>query len=397
MFINRHFIIGATLFGVSILGSNACTDKSAGPQAPAKPEVNIVVAQLSSEPIVTELPGRLEAFRQAEVRARAAGIVTERLYQEGQQVKKGTPLFRIDPAPLKAAYSMTEGQLASARASHVAAADKLKRYKELLEVKAVSELEYAGAVSEEAQTKAAVVSAEATQESAKLQLGYANVISPISGRARRAMVTEGALVGLDSPTPLTIVEQIDPIYVNFSQPAAEVIGLRRGAKNGKLESIKQEDITVKILLADGTEYSKTGKLLFRDLAVDPNTDTVNMRAEFPNPEGELLPGGFVNIKMVSAVNKNAVLIPRDSLIRGLNSASVMIVGKDEKVEAVTVKAEAIKGPNWLVTEGLTGGERVILSNPAMMVAGTEVKAVDKSKLPVAVDKPAAGSAPVTTK
>jgi multidrug efflux system membrane fusion protein len=362
---------------ISLTLLNACTEKPVS-QAATKPVVSVVVAKLSAEPITSAEPGRLEAYRQAEVRARAAGIVTERLYKEGQLVKKGTPLFRIDPAPLKAAFNMTEGQLASAEASHVAAADKLKRYEELREVKAVSELEYAAALAEEGQTKAAVKSAEASKQSAKLQLDYASVTAPIAGRARRAMVTEGALVGLDSPTPLTIIEQLDPIYVNFSQPAAEVMRIRRDTLSGKLEGIAQENVNVRIVLADGTEYSKPGKLLFSDLAVDPKTDTVTMRAEFPNSEGELLPGAFVNVKMIRAMNKTAVLIPRDALIRSSDSASVMVVNGEGKVESVTVKTDVIRGANWLVTEGLSGGEKVIISNPAMMAVGTDVTAVDKS-------------------
>lgn len=359
-----------------LIALTACTKKEEAPP-PAKPQVTVAIAQVSSEPVVAELPGRLEAFRQAEVRARAAGIVTERLYQEGQMVKKGTLLFRIDPAPLKAAFAITEGQLASARALHTAAADKLRRYEELREDRAVSELEYAAAKAEEAQSKAAVVSAEAARQNARLNLDYANVTSPIDGRARRAMVTEGALVGLDSPTPLTIVEQLDPIYVNFSQPASEVMALRRQMEGGKVKGIPQEEVSVQIILADGTEYPEKGKLIFNDLAVDPKTDTISMRALFPNKNGDLLPGAFVNVKMVRAVNTAAVLIPRNALVRGLNDAKVMIVNAEGKVQPVDVKADTIKGDSWLVTQGLKGGERVILSNPAMLMAGTEVNPVEK--------------------
>jgi multidrug efflux system membrane fusion protein len=383
----KQIILATALLGTSIFLQYACEKKTAEAPPPAKPEVVIAIAQRSAEPITTELPGRLEAFRQAEVRARVAGIVTARLYQEGQQVKKGTPLFRIDPAPLRAAFNMAAGQLASAKATHAAAADKLNRYKELLADKAVSEMEFTAAVAEEEQAKAAVLSAEASLESARLQLSYANVTAPIDGRARRAMVTEGALVGLDTPTPLTIVEQIDPIYVNFAQPAADVLDIRRGIAAGELERIPQSDVTVHIILPDGTEYDQPGKLLFSDLAVDPNTDTVTMRAVFPNPREELLPGTFVNVRMVRAVNKATVLVPRDALIRGLNTATVMVVNGQNKVEAVNVKADTIKGPNWLVTQGLKGGERIILSNPSRMVAGTEVNPIPMSA-PVARDQPA---------
>lgn len=369
-----------------LLSSLACTKKKEeGP--PPKPEVTVAVAQVSTEPVVTELPGRLEAYRQAEVRARAAGIVIGRLYQEGQMVKKGTPLFKIDPAPLKAAFDITEGQLASAEAMHTAAADKLRRYEELLEDKAVSELEFASAKSEEAQARAAVVSAKAARQNARLNLDYANVTSPIEGRARRAMVTEGALVGLDSPTPLTIVEQLDPIYVNFSQPASEVQALRRAMDGGKVKGIPQDEVSVQIILADGSEYAEAGKLSFSDLAVDPKTDTVSMRALFPNKSGILLPGSFVNVKMVSAMNTAAVLIPRNALIRGLNNAKVMIVDAQNKVQQVEVKAEKIKGETWLVTQGLKGGEKVILSNPGMLAVGMEVNPVESKLAEAAESQP----------
>ncbi|RYZ81522.1 MAG: efflux RND transporter periplasmic adaptor subunit, partial [Proteobacteria bacterium] len=182
------------------------------------------------------------------------------------------------------------------------------------------------------------------------------------------------------------VEQIDPIYVNFAQPAAEVMSLRRDTRSGKLEGIAQENVSVSIVLADGSEYSKAGKLLFSDLAVDPNTDTVTMRAEFPNADGELLPGAFVNVRMIRAVNKTAVLVPRDALVRSVNSASVMIVNKEGKVESVIVKTDKIRGANWLITEGLAGGEKVITSNPGMMVPGTEVTALEKPEATTVVEQ-----------
>ncbi|MES2746088.1 MAG: efflux RND transporter periplasmic adaptor subunit [Bdellovibrionota bacterium] len=356
----------------------AACEKKAPPALPI-PEVSVVIAKVTTEPVLSQLVGRLEAYRQAEVRARAAGIVMSKLYQEGQEVKAGTALFRIDPAPMKAAYDITGGQVQSAKASLVAAEDRLDRYQGLREVKAVSEMEYASAVSEAAQAKAALASAEASQKNARLNLDYATVTSPIEGRARRAMVTEGALVGLDSPTPLTIVEQIDPIYANFSQPARDVLLLRQATNNGSLEKIAEENIEVEIVLADGTSYSEKGKLLFSDLAVDPKTDTVAMRAVFPNKRGELLPGAFVSLKLARALNKTAILIPRDGLIRGNDSASVMIVNAENKVEMVPVVANQLKGTNWIVSSGLKGGEQVILSNPGMLMPGSLVKAVPKAE------------------
>ena len=191
-------------------------------------EVGVIVARPAPIGITSELPGRLEAYRQAEVRARVAGIVTRRLYEEGQDVRAGTVLFQIDPAPLKAALDISRGALARAEASHAAAADKLKRYADLIKDRAISEREYTEAQTDARQALAQIASAKAELEQARLRLGYATVTAPIDGRARRALVTEGALVGEDSPTPLTRVEQIDPIYVNFSQPAGEVAAMQRG-------------------------------------------------------------------------------------------------------------------------------------------------------------------------
>lgn len=379
----------AILF-IAIILPLSCTKRDEAPPPPQKPKVNVAIAQKASAPVIAEIPGRLEASRQAEVRARAAGIVIERLYQEGQEVKKGTLLFRIDPAPLKAALAMTEGQVASAEAQYAAASDRFRRYKELREDHAVSELEFSTAKAEEAQARAAILSAKAARVNAKLNLDYANVTSPIDGRARRAQVTEGALVGLDSPTPLTIVEQIDPIYVNFSQPASELLQLRKELDKGKLQSIPQADVPVQIILADGSAYPETGKLLFSDMAVDPGTDTVSMRALFPNPQGVLLPGAFVRVKMPNAVNNATVLIPRDSLVRGVDSATVMVVNQEGKIEPVAVKADQLSGENWVVTEGLSGGERVVLSNPGRMRPGTEVVAVEKKPGNIATGAPKGG-------
>src|SRR5690606_24849587 len=206
--------------------------------------------------------------------------------------------------------------------NHHDAADKLERYKDLVSDRSISERDYQSAVAEEKQAKAELLSARARLEKAKLDLGYATVVSPIRGRARRALVTEGALVGQDAPTPLTTVEQIDPIYVNFSQPAAEVMAMQRAIKSGKIRGIEQKDIQVHLIFSDGSEYGHTGKLFFSDLAVDTSTDTVAMRAIFDNPEYELLPGAYVQVRLEQAIINHAVLVPRDALIRASGVSSV---------------------------------------------------------------------------
>lgn len=338
----------------------------------------VVTVRPTAVPMTVELPGRLDAYRQAEVRARVAGIVTARTYEEGQEVKQGAVLFRIDPAPLKAARDAARGALAKAQAAALAASDKRRRYDDLVRDRAVSERDHTEAVAGDTQAKADVASAQAELARAQLQLDYATVTAPIAGRARRALVTEGALVGQDQATPLTTVEQLDPIYVNFSQPAADVDALRRAVKSGRATGIAQHDVTVTLLRADGTAYPLKGKLLFSDLAVDPTTDTVAMRALFPNPERELLPGAYVRIALDAAVDQRAILVPRDALLRTADRTSVRVVGANGKVQDVEVVADRMSGRDWRITRGLAGGERVIVDNAAQFAPDTAVKPVEQA-------------------
>lgn len=370
---NRFYIL-MVLF--SIYGLSGCNDRQSDTAAnEVPPQVDVIITRVISSPVSIELPGRLEAFRQAEVRARVAGIVTERLYKEGQDVRKGTPLFLINPELLKVARDEASGALAKAEANYHDVADKLKRYKDLVSDHSISERDYQSAVAGEKQAKAELLSARARLEKARLDLGYATVVSPIDGRARRALVTEGALVGQDAPTPLTTIEQIDPIYVNFSQPATEVMAMQRAIKSGKIRGIEQKDIQVHLIFSDGSEYGHTGKLFFSDLAVDTSTDTVAMRALFDNPEYELLPGAYVQVRLEQAIINHAVPVPRDALVRAAGVSSVMIVDTEDTVQRVEVEANTLEGNHWVVTSGLQGGEKVIISNPAMMISGARVRPV----------------------
>jgi len=370
---NRFYIL-MVLF--SIYGLSGCDDRQSDTAVnEVPPQVDVIITRVVSSPVSIELPGRLEAFRQAEVRARVAGIVTERLYKEGQDVRKGIPLFLINPELLKVARDEASGALAKAEANYHDVADKLKRYKDLVSDHSISERDYQSAVAGEKQAKAELLSARARLEKARLDLGYATVVSPIDGRARRALVTEGALVGQDAPTPLTTIEQIDPIYVNFSQPATEVMAMQRAIKSGKIRGIEQKDIQVHLIFSDGSEYGHTGKLFFSDLAVDTSTDTVAMRALFDNPEYELLPGAYVQVRLEQAIINHAVPVPRDALVRAAGVSSVMIVDTEDTVQRVEVEANTLEGNHWVVTSGLQGGEKVIISNPAMMIPGTRVRPV----------------------
>ncbi|MCB5189779.1 MexX/AxyX family multidrug efflux RND transporter periplasmic adaptor subunit [Methylobacillus arboreus] len=362
-----------------VLFLNGCGKEPPQQEAETAPEVSVMTAELTSVTNTVTLPGRLEAYRQAEVRARVAGIVTERLYKEGQDVKKGTPLFLINPELLNAARDQASGTLAAAEAQYANAQDKLERYKDLATDQSISDRDYKAAIAEEMQAKAQLLTAKAQLDRANLDLSYSRVTSPIAGRARRALVTEGALVGQDAPTPLTTVEQLDPIYVNFSQPASEVMALQRAIKEGRMQSVAKDAIQVELVFPDGSVYKNPGKLFFSDMAVDSNTDTVAMRALFANPNYELLPGAYVQIRLEQAVNKNIVLVPRDALVRTSAGSSVMVIGQDSKVEARQVTAEAMQGPNWIVTDGLKGGEIIILTNPGMLAPGTTVKPKSEKK------------------
>ncbi|AVF42845.1 efflux RND transporter periplasmic adaptor subunit [Pandoraea apista] len=352
----------------------ACSDRGEKDTADATPEAVVRTVERRAEPLTTQQPGRLEAFRSADVRARASGVVIERRYQEGQKVAKGDVLFRIDPQPLSAALDAARGALAKAQAEHDSARDKIERYRGLLEERAISAREDAESRAAEARARAEVLAARAEVRKAELNLGYTSVVSPIAGRVRRAEVTEGALVGLDSATLLTRVEQIDPIYVNFSQPAAEVYAMTRDLRAGKLQHGSESAAPqVHVTLPDGRAYTLPGKLLFTDLAVDPGTDTIAMRALLPNPDGVLLPGAFVKVSMQGAVNPNVVRVPRESLTRTADGAVVRVVDAQGKVHDTKVHAEAIDGHDWLVTDGLKGGEKVIVQNVAQFADGMQVK------------------------
>ena len=370
---NRFYILMVLFSIYGLSGCNSQQNQTATDEI--LQQVDVIITRAISSPVSIELPGRLEAFRQAEVRARVAGIVTERLYKEGQDVRKGTPLFLINPELLKVARDEASGTLAKAEANYHDVADKLKRYKDLVSDHSISERDYQSAVAGEKQAKAELLSARARLEKARLDLGYATVVSPIDGRARRALVTEGALVGQDAPTPLTTIEQIDPIYVNFSQPATEVMAMQRAIKSGKIRGIEQKDIQVHLIFSDGSEYGHTGKLFFSDLAVDTSTDTVAMRALFDNPEYELLPGAYVQVRLEQAIINHAVPVPRDALVRAAGVSSVMIVDTEDTVQRVEVEANTLEGNHWVVTSGLQGDEKVIISNSAMMIPGTRVRPV----------------------
>ncbi|MBC7609290.1 MAG: efflux RND transporter periplasmic adaptor subunit [Polaromonas sp.] len=363
-----------------------------GTRPPA--EVGVVTVSLGDVGLVTELPGRLEASRVAQVRARAAGILQKRLFREGSDVKAGQPLFSIDSAPYAALSASAKASQAKAEANVAQTTALAERYKTLVEVNAVSKQEYANAVAAQKQAEADVAVAKANVQTAGINLGYATVTSPISGRVGRALVTEGALVGQGEATHLAVVQQINPVYVNFTQSAAEVMKLRSAMTSGLF---KQADVagtaSVRVVLEDGTEYARPGKLLFSDLTVDATTGQITLRAEVPNPTGELLPGLYVRVRLEQARAGNAVTLPQQAVTRTAQGDSVMVVGEDGKVSPRPIKISSARGNQWVVLSGLKSGEKVMVDGFQKLQPGASVKPVPwqagSGKPDPAVSSPAA--------
>ena len=358
------------------------------------PEVGVLTVAPTDVGLITELPGRLEASRVAQVRARAAGILQERLFREGSDVKAGQTLFRIDAAPYAAAVQSAEATLARAEASLAQAAALARRYKPLVAENAISEQEFANAEAAEKAAAADVAVARAALQTARINLGYASVTAPIAGRIGRSLVTEGALVGQGEATPLAVIQQVNPMYVNFTQSAAEALALRRAMEAGQLKAAGTDAASVRVVLEDGSEYPQEGKLLFSDLTVDATTGQITLRAEVPNPNGALLPGLYVRVRLEQATAGNAVLLPQQAVTRTAQGDSVRVVDAEGKVSTRSIKIGGEQNGQWVVREGLQAGEQVMVDGfqkIQMLPPGAPVKAVPwKAEAGAA---PAGGAAP----
>ncbi|MGZ3237314.1 MAG: efflux RND transporter periplasmic adaptor subunit, partial [Burkholderiaceae bacterium] len=285
-------IATALLILSSIAGCGAKTDNKPAAGGVPPPEVSVITIAPAPITLVTELPGRLEATRIAQVRARVPGIVLKRTFEEGREVKAGDLLFQIDPTPFQTTYNSAQAAQAKAEANLAQANLKVERYKPLVETNAISKQEYDDALTAQKQTAADVAAAKATQENARLNLTYASVTAPISGQIGRALVTEGALVGQGEATPLALIQQLDPIYVNLTQSSTDLMRLRRAISSGKLKGSSNQ-VKVSLVTEDGNVYPQPGKLLFSDISVDESSGSIMMRASFPNPDRTLLPGMYV--------------------------------------------------------------------------------------------------------
>lgn len=320
--------------------------------------------------MVSELPGRIEPVRVAEVRARVPGIVLKRSFREGADVKAGEALFQIDPAPLKAAQSRAEGEIARADAAVFEAQSRVQRYAPLVEIQAVSRQDFDTAQADLRSARATRRTAAADLETAKLNLDYATVRAPISGRIGRALVTEGALVGQGEATPMATIQQLDPVYADFKQPVADVMRMRDALADGRLmaqaEPTKGKAKGARIVATiDGTQKTREGRLLFSDISVDPGTGQVSLRGELPNADGLLLPGMYVRVQVRQGLDPQAIFVPQRAVRRSTDGKpQLIVVGKGDVAEARIVRTGAMLGADWHIVEGLSAGERVIVSGEA---------------------------------
>ena len=358
-------------------------------------EVGVVTVAPGDVGLTTELPGRLEASRVAQVRARAAGIVQQRLFKEGSDVKAGQALFRIDAAPYAAALASAEAQVAKAQANLAQTTATVERYRPLVAQRAVSQQDFVNAEAAQKLAQADVAVAQAAVQTARINRDYANVTAPISGRIGRALVTEGALVGQGEATALAVIQQIDPLYVNFTQSAAEVLQLTRAIEAGRFKRSGAQAAQVRVVLDDGSEHPQMGKLLFADLSVDSTSGQVTLRAEVPNPGGKLLPGLYVRVRLEQAQASNAFGLPQQAVTRTQQGDTVTVIdGAGQRVPR-TVKISGQQNGLWVVTDGLKAGEQVMVDGfqKLMMLPPTApVKPVPWSPTPAAA-APAATAKP----
>ncbi|MFP3479416.1 efflux RND transporter periplasmic adaptor subunit [Burkholderia ambifaria] len=379
--ISNRFILAATAAATLA----ACGKASPPPESPT-PEVGVVTVRPQSVPVISELPGRSSAFLVAQVRARVDGIVLRREFTEGTDVKAGQRLYKIDPAPYIAALNSAKATLARAQANLVTQNALVARYKVLVAANAVSKQDYDNAVATQGQAAADVAAGKAAVDTAQINLGYTDVVSPITGRVGISQVTPGAYVQASQATLMSTVQQLDPVYVDLTQSSLEGLKLRQDVQSGRLKTSGPGAAKVSLILEDGKTYSDAGKLQFSDVTVDQTTGSVTIRAVFPNPGRVLLPGMFVRARIEEGVNENAFLVPQIGVTHDQKGLPVaLIVGTNNKVETRQLKTTGMQGRNWIVEGGLQAGDRVIVQGVEKVRPGATVKSV-------AAQLPASGAA-----
>ncbi|ELW1292973.1 multidrug efflux RND transporter periplasmic adaptor subunit AcrA [Salmonella enterica] len=355
------------------LALTGCDDKQDQQGGQQMQEVGVVTLKTEPLQITTELPGRTVAYRIAEVRPQVSGIILKRNFVEGSDIEAGVSLYQIDPATYQATYDSAKGDLAKAQAAANIAELTVKRYQKLLGTQYISKQEYDQALADAQQATAAVVAAKAAVETARINLAYTKVTSPISGRIGKSSVTEGALVQNGQASALATVQQLDPIYVDVTQSSNDFLRLKQELANG---SLKQENGKAKVDLvtSDGIKFPQSGTLEFSDVTVDQTTGSITLRAIFPNPDHTLLPGMFVRARLQEGTKPTALLVPQQGVTRTpRGDATVLVVGADNKVETRQIVASQAIGDKWLVTDGLKAGDRVVVSGLQKVRPGAQVK------------------------
>ncbi|WJM95494.1 efflux RND transporter periplasmic adaptor subunit [Pseudomonas defluvii] len=371
-----------TLPALVLLGLTlAACDKQAPVEEKAPPRpVSVETVRVEPLAISSELSGRILAPRTAEVRARVAGVVLNRVYREGSDVKQGEVLFRIDPAPFQADYDSARAALAKAEANQFQARLQDQRYSELIAINAISRQDYDNARAAALQANADVAAAKAALERARLNLGYATVTAPISGRIGRALVTEGALVGQNESTPLATIQQLDPIHADLTQSTRELNALRRALRAGELQQVGQDQARATLIQDDGTAYPLPGKLLFSDISVDPSTGQITLRSEFPNPDLDLLPGSFIRVRLEQAIKQQAISVPQRAILRdSAGQPRVLLVDAEQRISERPIVLGSAQQDRWIVSEGLVPGERVVIEGLQHVRVGDQVHVTPAAK------------------
>ncbi|NYT86098.1 efflux RND transporter periplasmic adaptor subunit [Pollutimonas harenae] len=357
----------------SMLLLAACGEKPQQGAGDMKVPVSVVTVQPSRTEIFVELPGRVQAIKDAQIRARVTGIVTAINFEQGSDVKDGQLLFTIDPAPYAAERAQAYAQLKNAEAEVRSARLLAERYSKLIKANAVSRQEYDNAVAQSGQAEAAVAAAKAALQVADINLGYTKVVSPIDGRIGRSLVTEGALVSAAEATQMALVQQLDRVYVDVNRSTSELATLRRALADGILTQSGDGNAVVQALLEDGTPYANQGKLLFSGVTVDPGTGQVNMRAEFPNPNQILLPGMYVRVRVPQGVDEKALKVPQQAVQRTADGRSSLIVVREGKAQTVPVSTGMIADGQTLITKGLKAGDQVVVEGFQKIRPGAPVQ------------------------
>jgi membrane fusion protein (multidrug efflux system) len=343
---------------------------------PLPPEVGVVTVHRAQVPVTTELPGRTSAFLVAQVRARVDGIVQQREFEEGSDIKANQRLYQIDPAPYQATLQSAQAQLARARAALESTTAQSERDKLLVANNAISKQNYVNDVAARDQAAADVQAGLASVRSATINLGYTDIVSPITGRVGPSLVTQGAFVQASAATPMANVQQIDPIYVDLNETSVEGLQLRQQVASGRIHLNGPDQTRVRLVLEDGSTYAREGLLQFTDISVNEGTGSVTVRAIFPNPDHVLLPGMFVRAVIDEGTDDHAMLVPEEGVTHDRNGqATVLIVGKDNKVSQKTVNASRTLGDSWVVEGGLEDGDRVVVTGVQRVKAGMPVRAV----------------------